>query len=482
MRTHNNGTVTLSHVTVTDLLAGMSSITPSEYESVAPDEMVTFTATYLLNQDDLDNGWVNNTATTEGTSPQGVTVTDTDSAEVLIPEYPAIDISKSGVFLDENNDGYGQLGESVAYTFNVTNNGTVTLSHVTVTDLLAGMSSITPSEYESVAPDEMVTFTATYLLNQDDLDNGWVNNTATTEGTSPQGVTVTDTDSAEVLIPEYPHINLTKTADPLIYSYPGQVINYTLVATNDGNVNLHDVDVTDSLLGTLTCTWPGNVGLLAPGESVTCKGNYTIQSSDVLPDLSGKVINTAEANGLGPQGQEANDTASATVTQVASTAQLAPTGTTCSQFMQGTAGNLEQAAYLLDKKANTITSVAPGVMFYYSKVTPEDDGSLTVEVKQSNNQGWTMDLAIQDEGQVILWDADCTKVPVTVIVSGGNFVLTATGLDPTQTYYLGVKYSLSSLQSYMPPTSSTDTYTFVMYQDGKPVLTSWDSIDLVKKK
>ncbi|WMW25525.1 hypothetical protein RE474_02050 [Methanolobus sediminis] len=479
----NIGTVTLYNVSVTeDMLTGMSSITPAEYASLAPGDMVTFTATYALTQADLDMGSVYNNATAEGTSPQDETVNDTDDETVLIPENPMIDLVKTGEFMDESGDGYGQVGENVSYTFNVTNIGTVTLYNVSVTeDILAGMSSITPAEYASVAPGDMVTFTATYALTQADLDMGSVYNNATAEGTSPQDETVNDTDDETVMIPQYPHIALTKTADPIIYTYEGQVIHYTLNATNDGTVTLNGTFVTDTLLASVNAVDASFTGVLSVGQSAEFVGTYMIQAADLAGPFPNIVPNTATVTGYDPQGAPVFASASAVVTQVNATAQIAPTQTTCYDFRTGTADDLETAYYMVLKKTGEIQSVAPGVMFYYSDVTPTSD-TVVIEVDQNNTAGWP-DIAIQDEGQIILWDSDCLKVQnATVNMSGENPVLTVTGVTPGETYYLGVKYTLSSLQGYVPTGTPDVTYLFVMYQDGAEVISSWDGITVEYKK
>ena len=42
-----------------------------------------------------------------------------------------------------------------------------------------------------------------------------------------------------------PHLSITKTATEANYDSVGDVIHYTIMATNDGNVTLHNVTVTD---------------------------------------------------------------------------------------------------------------------------------------------------------------------------------------------------------------------------------------------
>ena len=75
------------------------------------------------------------------------------------------------------------------------------------------------------------------------------------------------------------------------FDAPGVTLNYTLVATNDGNVTLHDVTITDPKLGTLTCT-PAQPATLAPTATLVCTGTYAITQADIN---AGKVDNTGIA-------------------------------------------------------------------------------------------------------------------------------------------------------------------------------------------
>ena len=70
----------------------------------------------------------------------------------------------------------------------------------------------------------------------------------------------------------------------------GQEIEYTITATNTGNLTLTNVSITDPKLGTLTCTQPVS---LAPGETLTCTGVYSITQADLN---FGSVANTATAD------------------------------------------------------------------------------------------------------------------------------------------------------------------------------------------
>jgi len=96
-----------------------------------------------------------------------------------------------------------------------------------------------------------------------------------------------------------------KSADPLTYSEVGELITYTFVVTNDGNVTLTDVEVDDPLFGQTF-----DAGTLATGESDTFTYDYTI-TQDGLD--AGSVFNTVTATGFFGD-VEVTDDDSATVT------------------------------------------------------------------------------------------------------------------------------------------------------------------------
>ena len=71
-------------------------------------------------------------------------------------------------------------GESVAYEFVVTNTGNVTLTAITVTDVLtapAGPALTVVCPVTTLAPAASTTCTATYTVTQADVDAGSIANT-----------------------------------------------------------------------------------------------------------------------------------------------------------------------------------------------------------------------------------------------------------------------------------------------------------------
>ncbi|MFT5985871.1 MAG: putative repeat protein (TIGR01451 family), partial [Planctomycetota bacterium] len=109
-----------------------------------------------------------------------------------------IAIVKTGLFSDTNNDGCADVGETIDYTFAVTNEGTVSLSDIVVTDpLLAAQNPVVSIDY--VSGDNGLTgvvgvldltetwiYTASYVLTQNDIDAGVLINQAAVKGAAPK--------------------------------------------------------------------------------------------------------------------------------------------------------------------------------------------------------------------------------------------------------------------------------------------------------
>ncbi|OWY19726.1 hypothetical protein C7N43_26110, partial [Sphingobacteriales bacterium UPWRP_1] len=202
----NTGNVTLTNVTLSDPLifeAGgpIASLAPGASNSTA------FTGIYTITQADMNTGYVQNTATVTGTAPNGTSVTDisdagndavetasgngtvngnpTDDPTVQpLNQTPAIQLYKTISSITDNAPAGIGVGDVINYAFTVTNTGNVTLTNVTVTDPLV---TVVGGPIASMLPGASngTTFTATYTITQTDVNTGYVQNTATTTGTTP---------------------------------------------------------------------------------------------------------------------------------------------------------------------------------------------------------------------------------------------------------------------------------------------------------
>nr|WP_277628521.1 hypothetical protein [Arsenicicoccus dermatophilus] len=300
----NTGTVSLSDLVLTDTLlklnvaCGSTPLAAGTQRSCTP-------ATYTLTQADIDAGLVHNAATIAGTSPQGTVVQGGDTADVTVTQSSGITLAKTaGALTDTNGDGQVGAGDTITYTFKVTNSGTVSLDPVTVTDTKLGLSAVACGT-GALAPGASrdCQISAPYTLAVADADAGLVTNTAVASGTKPDGTTVTGPGSTTTTVASTPSYVFDKQAGPIVdngdgKTGPGDTITYTFVIVNTGNVTLTPA-VTDSMLG-LTNSSCGATSV-APGATITCLTRvYTLTQADVD---RGSVDNSATSSATTPKGQ-----------------------------------------------------------------------------------------------------------------------------------------------------------------------------------
>ncbi|MGH3690419.1 MAG: DUF7507 domain-containing protein [Microbacterium sp.] len=311
----NTGVVTLTSAAITDPLLGGAVACAAFSGPLVPGASVTCApVSYTLTQADADAGTVRNTASVTAQSTQGP-ATDDAEANVTIAATNSISLAKNpSTVVDVNGDSAVGAGDTVDYTFTVTNNGTTTLRDAVITDPMLG-GTVTCPELSAVAlaPGQSVSCTPiTYTLTQGDIDGGLVHNEASVTANAPIG-TVTDTAQADVDITGTAAIELLKNVGPVLdangdgFIGAGDTVDYTFSVRNLGTTTLTGVVVTDPLLGAGTlCT----IGTLVPGGSSTCGSfTYTLTQADVEAEI---VRNTATTNGTSPLGS-VTDEASADV-------------------------------------------------------------------------------------------------------------------------------------------------------------------------
>ena len=115
------------------------------------------------------------------------------TANILIfVEVPSIAIIKTAVSNDENGNGNAEAGETITYSFIVTNTGNVPLHNIVVSDPLPGIVVSGGPIDLNVNEIDKVSFSAEYAITQNDINNGSVSNQATVYGTTVSGISVED--------------------------------------------------------------------------------------------------------------------------------------------------------------------------------------------------------------------------------------------------------------------------------------------------
>ena len=394
----NTGNVALRIETIEDATASVAGGPVTI--GVGETDTSSFAASHVLTQADLDRGHVQNTATVNGlavrgdgsiiegpggaplqasaisdagTDPEGRTVANPETTETpdgagMIDSDPGNDptvarltrmagielIKNYAGFDDANGNGVEDAGDTLTFTFAVTNTGNVALRIDMIDDPTAtvagGPVTIAPGQTDST------TFTATYLLDDDDMRRGYVQNSArvtgqavTLDGTpipgdggaplladdisdagtdpdgnllddpraveTPDGEDATDGDPAndptvvrlgwpEILL----QISILETPDMNgngIFDAGDQIV-YAFDVTNTGNVALENVSIDpDSLnlnLPGFSCQpVPLEVGATA---RLLCTGNrYTVTAADAQ---NGSVGLSATATGHSVAGVSAS--------------------------------------------------------------------------------------------------------------------------------------------------------------------------------
>ena len=356
IRVINEGTVGLRDIALTDDLSdalgnslrqpvpvfvrgtnGPAGILPAGEEWV-------YNVTHTLTQSDIDAGGLLNIVTATANDPQNTPITDESNPDpldddpvptpfVVTPEA-ALDVVK---VITPMPPMPVAVGTEIPYVVTVQNIGNVTLTDITLVD---DMSRISPEETVSLTspvlvgptgdtgddgamlPDEIWTYTATYVVTQDDLDAGRLSNIVTATGTDPEGNPVTDesgtetnTDTPTIIdLIGVPEMRIVKeVVSPVLTGEPwvaeeGDEVVFRVSVINTGTVNLRDVTLTEDLrrmdgtpidpAPTLVAedVAPGPNGELLVGTTWTYLVTHVVTIADIEAEgLSNTVIGTARS-------------------------------------------------------------------------------------------------------------------------------------------------------------------------------------------
>lgn len=307
----NTGNVTLTNIVVTDdnaTILGSNSI-----PQLNVGQTVTLQATHTVTQTDIDNGVVTNSAIgtthfnnieyqdisddTDSFSPAGYD----DPTITYISQNPAIVITKDDQLTYDPQAL--NVGDVINYNILVSNIGNVTLTNINVTDNNAAIISGNP--IASLPPGYSATVIATHTVTQDDINYGFISNSASVETIFNNNTLIDVSDDVDPLSPsgtddptitniiQNPEVTVLKD-DQLDYSAQalqvGQEINYQIIVTNTGNVSLSNIQITDN---NAQIQGSNIISSMEPGDNETFTAIHTVTQSDIN---AGQVINQAMAS------------------------------------------------------------------------------------------------------------------------------------------------------------------------------------------
>lgn len=297
----NGGNVTLDQLTVVDPPPGAGNFT-STCAGVAPllpaGASTSCTATYAVTQADLDAGVISNFADASARAPGGVA---TNAPQASATSTAIID-SDLGITKTVAEPTYAAVGDVLNYTITVTNNGTVTITSLVVVDANPGsgvFNTDCAAVAASLAPAASAQCAADYTVTQADLDAGAVINSASADGIAAGAAVDSPIAQATSTAAAVQSLTLSKTPDVASFSAVDDVIGYTLLLENNGNVTLSSPHIIDSNpgAGAFTSDCGAVVGPIAPGGSVSCTAYYTVTQADID---AGSLSNTADAQAIAP--------------------------------------------------------------------------------------------------------------------------------------------------------------------------------------
>jgi len=153
---------------------------------------------------------------------------------------------------------------------------------------------------------------------------------------------------------------------------------------------------------------------------------------------------------------------------------ITPTGTTCTQFRDGTAATLGFLNYSVagGKVKNNVT---PGVFFYFVSVTVPA-GNNVVTVTQTITTGNFTGKFDITSGQNV-FNSNCTAVSSTIAQNAATGTVTVSFNAPVAgTYIISIKYDSKSIAGCNAPNPTTVHYDFAT--TGVPGSTQ--GLDLIK--
>lgn len=204
------------------------------------------------------------------------------------------------------------VGDTVSFSVAFTNNGPDSIGPVTFTSAIPGASISCPPDgtnvVTTVAATSTLNCTVTYTLTQTDFDTNGAGDgdidELVTANYSAGGGTATLTDGDQSPITIIPDLSIQKLADNVLNVSAGQTITYTYTVSNNGNITISNITLTDlhnangpQVIPTgETLATAGGIPVsvttadagsnnawdaLGPGDSVNFTGTYIVTQTDI---------------------------------------------------------------------------------------------------------------------------------------------------------------------------------------------------------
>jgi len=318
----NNGITNLTNVVVTDELAQgatNTTLTPvflggdtNNNSEIDPAEVFMYSISYPITQANIDDG--GNLVNTVTVLTDQIGPIQDDDTQTLTGFVDSFTMTKAASLNDLDGDNLGDENEIIDYTFTFTNTGNRTLTNLRVTDPLPGLSVIScpgdidnDGDIDTLLPGASIICTANYTITLADVNNGVVNNSATTSATRIGGlVPVIEDDTANDNSTVTPtdnnfELEVRKTVESATEILTNVVeVIYAIEIENIGVVTQTNITAQDDVSAAINAPalLLGNAQLLGiSGFSGTGTGNAGFNGTSNTDLLSGDVQLAANSTG-----------------------------------------------------------------------------------------------------------------------------------------------------------------------------------------
>ncbi|CAM9294792.1 unnamed protein product, partial [Ectocarpus fasciculatus] len=331
----NEGTTSLVTFCITSSSFNEGCQTCSQASALLPGANFTCMIDTEVQQTDIDAGQMVVTVDVSSLDSQEGDATASNSTLVPLNSTNALTIEATGSYTGSNLAA--GLEDTVTYEYSISNDGTTTMSRLTVEDTAVSVMCDPELVDFELAPGTAVQCQSSsgYSITQEDIDAGYVHNTATLEGWSPSpgAVKVTTKDAEAVMVPRQMNISLESTLMSMsksegldsAYSDEGDYAIFQVTITNTGNTVLSSVAPTNSIVGPEAFDCDQDVSAAdseflpsshPSGAPLVCDVTVPLTASYVD---AGGFNSTFEVTAVAPDNEPAHDqqTTWATVTQLA---------------------------------------------------------------------------------------------------------------------------------------------------------------------
>ncbi|MFJ9552026.1 DUF6923 family protein, partial [Streptomyces erythrochromogenes] len=267
---------------------------------------------------------ITNTATVTGIEPDPVPGNNTDTVETpLTPKPTEVDLA-----VDKTAPATAQVGDPIAYTIKVTNNGPAASSGYTLTDQIpTGLLNAATSTPGCTIAGGVLTCTggplaaggSTNIILTGVAGPGItkITNTVIVDGNEPDTNPGNNTDTVETPITPkpVPQVDLAVDKSGPANAVVGDPVIYTIKVTNNGPANSTGYTLTDAIPAGLLNAATSTPGCTVTGGVLTCTGGALAAGASTNIILTGtagpgitKITNTATVDGNEPDPVPANDT------------------------------------------------------------------------------------------------------------------------------------------------------------------------------